>query len=98
MRPLAGAGDGRVSTIMDVNLSGVGPRLRELRLERGYTLREAARRSGVSRAHINNLENSPQANPTIAVLLRLQAAYRVGSVEALLGDLPSQRAVVLVNQ
>lgn len=78
---------------MDVDLSGIGSRLRELRLARGYALREAAERSGVSRAHISKLENSTEANPTIAVLLKLQAAYGLESVEALIGDLPSQRAI-----
>ncbi|WP_333673388.1 XRE family transcriptional regulator, partial [Elioraea tepidiphila] len=49
-------------------------RLRALRGERGWSLDELARRSGVSRATLSRLENA-EVSPTAAVLGRLCAAY-----------------------
>lgn len=49
-------------------------RLRGLRGERGWSLDELARRSGISRASLSRLENA-ETSPTASVLGRLCAAF-----------------------
>lgn len=52
----------------------IAARLKELRGERGWSLDELARRSGVSRATLSRLENAG-VSPTASVLGRLCAAF-----------------------
>src|SRR5260370_28924861 len=51
-------------------------RLRELRLERSWSLEELATKSGVSRATLSRIENN-EVSPTAAVLGRLCAAFEL---------------------
>ena len=61
-----------------VELAGaIGGRVRDGRLERGWTLDELAERSGVSRRMVVKVEQGA-ANPSIATLLRLSHALGVG--------------------
>ena len=55
----------------------LGSRLAEARRQRGWTLREAERRSGVPNAHISQVETGAIMRPSMAVLSRLAAAYRI---------------------
>jgi transcriptional regulator with XRE-family HTH domain len=59
----------------------LGGRVRQLRLERGWSLEALARASGVSRSMLSEIERE-QANPTLAVTLRIARAFGMG-----LGDL-----------
>lgn len=52
----------------------IAQRLRALRAERGWSLDELARLSGVSRASLSRLENA-EVSPTASVLGKLCAAY-----------------------
>ena len=52
----------------------IAQRLKALRGERGWSLDELARRSGVSRATLSRLENA-EVSPTASVLGKLCAAY-----------------------
>jgi transcriptional regulator with XRE-family HTH domain len=52
----------------------IAQRLKNLRLERDWSLDDLARRSGVSRATLSRLENSA-ISPTTGMLSRLCAAY-----------------------
>src|SRR5262245_48327919 len=52
----------------------IAQRLKNLRLERGWSLDDLAGRSGVSRATLSRLENSA-ISPTTAMLSKLCAAY-----------------------
>jgi len=54
----------------------IAARLKALRAERGWSLDELARRSGVSRATLSRLENA-EVSATAAVLGRLCAAYQL---------------------
>lgn len=54
-------------------VSTIGPRLRELRLQRSLSLQQLADRSGVSSAAIHKIERSGMV-PTITTLLRLADA------------------------
>jgi transcriptional regulator with XRE-family HTH domain len=55
----------------------IGARVREHRTGRGWTLDELARRSGVSRRQLSNIERG-DGNPSIATLLRLSDALGIG--------------------
>ena len=61
---------------LDDVLSGVGPRLRQLRLERDATLADLSRETGISVSTLSRLE-SGQRRPTLELLLPLAAAHRV---------------------
>ncbi len=52
----------------------VGARLRELRLARGWTLRDLAKHSGVSQGMLSKLE-SRAVNPSLSVIERIAAAF-----------------------
>lgn len=68
----------------------LGSRLRFLREQAGLTLRQLEARTGVGRSRLSELETSPAPNPSLAVLLALQRAFGLDTIEALLGDLPSR--------
>ncbi|WP_326806900.1 MULTISPECIES: XRE family transcriptional regulator [unclassified Streptomyces] len=57
-------------------LDSVGPRLRALRTERGDTLAELSRTTGISVSTLSRLE-SGQRRPTLELLLPLARAHRV---------------------
>lgn len=57
-------------------LRGVGPRLRQLRLEREATLTDLAEETGISVSTLSRLE-SGQRKPTLELLLPLARAHRV---------------------
>jgi transcriptional regulator with XRE-family HTH domain len=80
------------SIVSDVHQNGqsLGSRLREYREARGLSLRELANLTGIGRSRLQQLESSDAPNPTLSALLALQHAFDLASVEALLGDLPSQ--------
>ena len=54
----------------------VGPRLRKVREQRGVTLTDVARRTGISKSTLSRLENG-QRRPSLELLLPLAQAYRV---------------------
>jgi len=58
---------------VDSVVSAIGPKLRELRLQRGQSLQQLAERSGVSPAAIHKVERSGMV-PTIATLMKLAVA------------------------
>src|SRR5215216_6395203 len=57
-------------------LRGVGPRLRQLRLEREATLTDLAEETGISVSTLSRLE-SGQRKPTLELLLPLARAHQV---------------------
>ena len=78
-----------------VQLAGqlhVGHRLRDLRRAAGLTLRQLEAQTGVGRSRLSQLETSPAPNPSLAVLLALQRAFGLDTIESLLGVLPSENA------
>jgi transcriptional regulator with XRE-family HTH domain len=70
-----------------------GRRLRQLRNERNWSLETLASRSGVSRSMISQIERE-QANPTLAVTLRIAQAFGMPLAE--LVDAPGASATVQV--
>src|ERR1700733_409719 len=53
----------------------LGERLRAIRTERGLSLREVERRSGVNSGYLSQLERNEIANPTPSVLQKVARAY-----------------------
>src|SRR6058998_692571 len=62
---------------LDRTLGAVGPRLRALRQQRGITLAELARRTGISVSTLSRLESGDR-RPTLELLLHLARAHGVG--------------------
>ena len=71
----------------------LGGRLRQLRLERGWSLEALARASGVSRSMLSEIERE-QANPTLAVTLRIARAFGMTLGDLL--ELPGATSAVTV--
>ncbi len=57
-------------------LDQVGPRLKQVRTERGVTLGDLAERTGISTSTLSRLENG-RRKPSLELLLPLAQAYRV---------------------
>ncbi len=71
----------------------VADAVRRLRKERGWTLDELAKRSGVSRAMLSQIE-ACKTNPTIAVLWKVSTALGL-SFSSLLGEQPAEDVVLI---
>src|SRR5436190_9619925 len=69
--------DGCVDDELDRTLGAVGPRLRALRQQRGITLAELARRTGISVSTLSRLESGDR-RPTLELLLHLARVHGVG--------------------
>jgi transcriptional regulator with XRE-family HTH domain len=54
-----------------------GEKLKQLRLERGWTLEQLAARSGLSISHISSLERGTRTKPSFRVAVRLAQALDV---------------------
>lgn len=68
-----------------------GAALRRLRTDRGYTIEEAAQRSGITANYLGDVERG-QRNPTMKVVARILAGLRVTWTEfAALLDAPEAR-------
>lgn len=71
--PVTAEEDEGLSSV-DRIVGAIGPRLRELRLQRGLSLQQLAERAGVSAAAIHKIERSGMV-PTITTLLKLADAF-----------------------
>jgi transcriptional regulator with XRE-family HTH domain len=65
--------DGRSSDLHEI-VNSIGPKLRELRLQRGMSLQQLAAQSDVSAAAIHKIERGGMV-PTITTLLKIAAAF-----------------------
>lgn len=74
-------------------MPSVAPRLRDLRRHSGLTLEAAARRAGLSPAHLSRLETG-RRQPSLPMLLTLARVYGT-TVSALLGETAVDRDAVL---
>lgn len=73
--------------------SALGSRIREAREQRAFTLDHLAKRSGVSRRMIVNIEGG-KANASIATLLRLADALQTSLAALVAGQAAESRSVV----
>lgn len=65
----------------------VGERLRELRLEKGYSISELAELAGVSKSYLSYIERDVQKNPSLQFLRKIALTLEI-EVEDLLGSSP----------
>lgn len=68
----------------EINLSALGQRVKEYRMEKGYSAEKLSEIAGVSKSHINNIE-SANSRASAEVLVRIANALEV-SVDVLLCD------------
>jgi transcriptional regulator with XRE-family HTH domain len=71
----------------------LGARVKHLRSARGWSLEALANTSGVSRSMLSQIERE-QANPTLAVTLRISRAFGIGLSELL--EVPGATSAVTV--
>ena len=67
----------------------VSQRLRWLREERGWAIRELGRRAGLSPSTVGGIERGAQ--PDLGSMLALQRAFGCSSLEELLGPFPPSK-------
>ena len=68
-----------------------GLRLRRLRIERKLSLQTLAARLGTTKQRLSQIERGDNDNATLELLLGLQREFQLASIEALLGEMPSER-------
>jgi len=61
---------------LEASLTAVGPRLRQLRAQRGLTLAEVSKETGITVSTLSRLESGGR-RPTLELLLPLAKTYRV---------------------
>lgn len=66
-----------------------GPRLQSLREAWGWSLEDLSEKTGLSRASLSGYETGAKPNASLESLLKLQRAFDLDSLEALLGRPPS---------
>ena len=84
------------NTVMAIG-TAIGSRVRDCRVECGWTLDQLAERSGVSRRMVINVEQGA-SNPSIATLLRLSDALGVGLPALVDVERPGVLRVVAAGQ
>jgi XRE family transcriptional regulator, master regulator for biofilm formation len=62
----------------------IGQRIKDLRERKGYSLSELAKRSGVSKSYLSQIERNLQVNPSLQLLSKLAISLDC-SVDELLG-------------
>lgn len=67
----------------------VGERLKELRLEKGYSISELAELAGVSKSYLSYIERDVQKNPSLQFLKKIASTLET-EVEDLLGPSSSE--------
>lgn len=75
-------------------LSSFGARLRELRLQRGWTLQELAARSGLSKAFLSRLESGGR-QASIAAVLTLSRIFDVSLASLFESNLATEPCVIV---
>src|SRR5690606_38322809 len=55
----------------------IGPNIRRLRKQRSLSLTALAKRAGVSKAYLSQLENDPKKRPSVEIVIHLSKALGV---------------------
>lgn len=78
----------------DSQVDSIADRLKRLRNERGWSLERLSTACGVSRSMLSQIERG-QANPTLAVALRIAAAFEM-TIGELVGDARKRSSAIEV--
>ena len=81
---------------MEDVIAAIGPKIRDLRQQKGLSLKQLAERSGVSAAAIHKIERNNMV-PTITTLMRLSAALNRSVAWFVSEDEHEDRAAVMVR-
>ena len=65
----------------------IGERIKQLRLEKGYSITELAEVSGVSKSYLSYIERNLQTNPSLQFLTKLLVPLDT-TIEILIGNNP----------
>lgn len=74
-------------------MTNIGARISALRVEKGISLSELARTSGISKSLLHRIENQPGSNPELETLKKIARA-----LESTVGDLLGNEVVVNARQ
>ncbi|MEB1808209.1 MAG: helix-turn-helix domain-containing protein [Bacillaceae bacterium] len=55
----------------------IGPQIKKIRMEKGMSITQLAKRSGVAKSYLSELERSHKSNPSVHLLLKLSLALQV---------------------
>lgn len=55
----------------------IGQRIKQLRLERGYSLTELAAKAGVAKSYLSNIERQVQSNPSMLFLQKIGKVFGI---------------------
>ncbi|WP_226581217.1 helix-turn-helix domain-containing protein [Halobacillus litoralis] len=66
-----------------MRVASIGEKIRVLRTGKGYSVNEFAKRSGVSKSYISNIERGVQKNPSLIVMGKLAKTLGVPLEELL---------------
>jgi XRE family transcriptional regulator, master regulator for biofilm formation len=64
----------------------LGERIRQQRIEKGISLTQFAKQSGISKSYLSNLERGLQQNPSIEVLKKISEYLNV-DIEILINEI-----------
>ena len=64
----------------------LGERIRQQRIEKGISLTQFAKQSGISKSYLSNLERGLQQNPSIEVLKKISEYLNV-DIEILISEI-----------
>lgn len=65
----------------------IGKRVRQLRIEKGFSLTQLAEKANVAKSYLSSIEREIQSNPSIQFLEKIAQVFEM-SVEELLNDPP----------
>ena len=55
----------------------IGPQIKKIRMEKGMSITQLAKRSGVAKSYLSELERIHKSNPSVHLLLKLSLALQV---------------------
>ncbi|RWZ51403.1 XRE family transcriptional regulator [Halobacillus fulvus] len=70
-------------------MTTIGEKIRTLRIGKGFSVNEFAKRSGVSKSYISNIERGVQKNPSLIVMGKLARTLDVPLEDLLSAKWPS---------
>jgi XRE family transcriptional regulator of biofilm formation len=82
----------------------LGAKIYEIRKQRGYTLSDLAKKAGISKSYLSNIERNLNKNPSIQVLKNISNVLGVDLVsliqnETIMEDLlPNKELIELANE
>lgn len=74
-----------------------GKKIRDLRIERGISLTELSKLSGVSKSYLSFIERGKQTNPSIDVIEKIAKALKIDLQSLIKMEMKNESAYVKTN-